>query len=327
MSRHQTLDAIERKKLCAAIDLPRLIARDEYVVIERGRSITTAFRPERTPSVSLTFKDGIWRWKDFGSGKGGDVLSYLRDIRELPFPEAVKELRELAGVHLPEYTPTPAKASSKASKPVHHPSMRPPSYAEMERLAKVRGVSVEAVEMMVLMGRLLFGQHYGHSAFFIGKGDYWQVKRLDGELWFGSSKCITASGTPPAWLSANTTANTTHVIAVEGLVGILEALEAYLRCGIPRSCGFVAAYNRTSKLTAAEARWLAGRKVLIISDNDEGGLEASEAWEQSILTFGGEVERVVPTSGKDLGDVIKASPDCLEPIRRFLHWTGPPSPK
>ncbi len=318
MSRHQTLDAIERKKLCAAVDLPRLIARDGYVIIEGGRSRTTAFRPEKTPSVSLTFKDGEWLWYDFGVGKGGDVLSYLRDIRELPFPEAVRELRSLAGAHLPEYTPTPAKASSKASKPVKHPEMHPPTCAEMERLARVRGVSVGAVEMMVLMGRLLFGQHYGHSAFFIGKGDYWQAKRLDGELWFGSSKCITASGTPPAWLSANTTANTTHVIAVEGLVGILEALEAYLRCGIPRSCGFVAAYNRSSKLTAAEARWLAGRKVLIISDNDPGGLEASASWEQSILTFGGEVERVVPTVGKDLGDALKHSPDPPEAFVRFL---------
>jgi hypothetical protein len=54
-------------------------------------------------------------------------------------------------------------------------------------------------------------------------------------------------------------------------------------------------------------------------------LKASAAWEAAIRTFGGEVERVIPTVGKDLGDVLKASPDCPDTVTRFLQ-SPPPSP-
>jgi hypothetical protein len=174
---------------------------------------------------------------------------------------------------------------------------------------------------------MAFGRLYGHSAFFLGKGDYWQAKRLDGELWFGSSKCITASGTPPSWLTVNLKDSTTHVVIVEGLVGVLEAVEAILRCGAGIGTVAVAgAYNRTSSLSGEQARYLSQRRTLIVADNDSGGLEAAARWQKTILLFGGEVERVVPLNGKDLGDVLKRSPDPLDAFLRFLPLQTAGSP-
>ena len=321
MARYQLLEPAERRELCGKVDLPRLIARDNYPVFEKGRSIKTMFRPEKTPSVSLTFKDGCWWWYDFGVGKGGDALCYLHEIRKLPFPEAVAELRGLAGVPLPDYTPSTPTPSRKAStKPQEPLRLREGTDRELEALAALRGVSVEAVTTLQSLRRLSFGRHCGHSAFFIGKGDYWQAKRLDGELWFGSGKCITASGNPPNFIAANFNPDTTtHIILLEGLVGILEGVEAVLRCC--DSLGTVAvvgSYNKCSRLTGEQARHLSQRRVLIVSDNDSGGLEASAAWEQSILLFGAEVERVAPTTEKDLGDVLKHSPDPPEAFARFF---------
>ncbi len=322
MSKYQPLEPDERRELCAKVDLRKLIARDGYVVIERGRSIKTAFRPEKTPSVSLTFKDGCWWWHDFGVGKGGDVLTYLHKIRELPFPEAVRELRSLAGVPLPDYTPSTPTPSRKASaKPQEPLRLREGTDRELEALARLRGVSVEAVTTLQSLGRLLFGRHYGHSAFFIGKGDYWQAKRLDGELWFGSGKCITASGNPPNFIAANFNPDTTtHVILLEGLVGILEGVEAALRCA--PSLGNVAvvgAYHKCSRLTGEQARKLSQRRVLIVSDNDSGGLDASAAWFNAITGYGGEAVREVPSTGKDLGDVLKAEVGAPGFVSQFLR--------
>jgi hypothetical protein len=314
-----SLEKHERKQLCAAVDLPRLIARDGYIITERGRSITTAFRPERTPSVSLTLKDGCWMWFDFGSREGGDVLSYLCNVRGLPFHEALNELRSLAGVSLPDYTATPAKASSKPSKLVQRPRLREGADEEVEALAELRGVSVWAVNTLQSLDRLAFGVWEGESAFFIHSGDYQQARRLNGKPWFDREGFKTYTiGTAPEWIGANLKPANTHVVVVEGPVGILEAVEAFHRTGITACCGFIGSYNSSSRLTAAQAQRLAGHKVLIVSDNDDGGLKASAAWEAAILTFGGEVERVVPTVGKDLGDVLKHSPDPPDAFVRFL---------
>jgi hypothetical protein len=191
----------------------------------------------------------------------------------------------------------------------------------VEALAALRGVSVEAVTTLQSLGRLLFGRHCGHSAFFIGGGDYWQAKRLDGELWFGSGKCITASGNPPNFIAANFNPDTTtHVILLEGLVGILEGVEAALRCA--PSLGNVAvvgAYNKCSRLTGEQARKLSQRRVLIVSDNDSGGLEASAAWFNAITGYGGEAEREVPTTCRDLGDILKADVGAPGFVSQFLR--------
>ena len=326
MARYQLLEPAERRELCGRVDLPRLIARDNYPVFEKGRSIKTMFRPEKTPSVSLTFKDGCWWWYDFGVGKGGDALCYLHEIRKLPFPEALAELRSLAGVPLPDYTPSTPTPSRKAStKPQEPLRLREGTDRELEALAALRGVSVEAVTTLQSLRRLSFGRYCGHSAFFIGGGDYWQAKRLDGELWFGSGKCITASGNPPNFIAANFNPDTTtHVILVEGLVGILEGVEAVLRCC--DSLGTVAvvgSYNKCSRLTGEQARKLSQRRVLIVSDNDEGGLEASTAWFNAITGYGGEAVREAPSSGKDLGDILKAEVGAPGFVSQFLRSSPP----
>ncbi len=53
------------------------------------------FRKEKTPSFHITYKqkDNIWVWKDFGEGRGGNVLDFVMRYRNENVGQALKFLR------------------------------------------------------------------------------------------------------------------------------------------------------------------------------------------------------------------------------------------
>src|ERR671926_1185681 len=56
------------------------------------------FHEERTPSFSVNAQDKLYYC--FGCGKGGDVISFVRETENLDFAEAVEWLAERSGVTL-----------------------------------------------------------------------------------------------------------------------------------------------------------------------------------------------------------------------------------
>ncbi|MDQ3643927.1 MAG: DNA primase [Actinomycetota bacterium] len=56
------------------------------------------FHEERTPSFSLDAERGLYHC--FGCGKGGDTIEFVMETEGLPFPEAVEQLAQDAGVEL-----------------------------------------------------------------------------------------------------------------------------------------------------------------------------------------------------------------------------------
>jgi DNA primase len=56
------------------------------------------FHMEKTPSLSINAEDGFFHC--FGCGKGGDVITFLRELEHLDFVEAVEKLAARAGVTL-----------------------------------------------------------------------------------------------------------------------------------------------------------------------------------------------------------------------------------
>lgn len=50
------------------------------------------FRTERTPSMSVTFKDGVWQWFDHGNGKCGSNIDLYMQLTGCSFKEAISEL-------------------------------------------------------------------------------------------------------------------------------------------------------------------------------------------------------------------------------------------
>jgi DNA primase len=83
------------------VDIVDLVGR--YVDLRRsGRNYSALcpFHQERTPSFNVNpERKG---YKCFGCGAGGDAISFVMEIEGHSFPEAVRKLAELYGVHLGE---------------------------------------------------------------------------------------------------------------------------------------------------------------------------------------------------------------------------------
>jgi len=75
----------------------------EHVVLKKaGRNYSglCPFHKEKTPSFTVSEEKQIFYC--FGCGAGGDVFSFLMNIQNLTFPEAMSQLAAKAGIPLPE---------------------------------------------------------------------------------------------------------------------------------------------------------------------------------------------------------------------------------
>lgn len=50
------------------------------------------FRDDTTPSLSISEKNGIYLWHDFGTKEGGDAIDFVQRYNKQTFPEAVRTL-------------------------------------------------------------------------------------------------------------------------------------------------------------------------------------------------------------------------------------------
>ena len=90
--------------------IDELVARNEisdvvssYVTLTRkGGNLwgLCPFHSEKTPSFSVSADKQIYHC--FGCGKGGGVISFIMEIENLPFPDAVRLLAQRAGLAMPE---------------------------------------------------------------------------------------------------------------------------------------------------------------------------------------------------------------------------------
>jgi hypothetical protein len=85
---------------------------------ERCRS---PFREDRNPSFSI-YKGGR-RWKDYGTGAGGDVIDFIAMARQISKGEATREFLDLAGV--PRGKPARSHAHARPRSPSRPPSPAP----------------------------------------------------------------------------------------------------------------------------------------------------------------------------------------------------------
>ena len=68
-------------------------------------------RTEQNPSFSVSYYKGRWTWKDWGSGKSGDTISFVQNYHGIEFLNAVRKLNN--GVSYA--TPSPAPAQRKSA--------------------------------------------------------------------------------------------------------------------------------------------------------------------------------------------------------------------
>jgi hypothetical protein len=199
----------------------------------------------------------------------------------------------------------------------------------MSQIARVRGVSVGAVALLVNHGILSVGVNRWLPAFFMEGPGIFQAKRMDGADWesetSGTFKVDTwkpeDGGEFPFGISCGIKPETKDVMIAEGIVGLLELVEAVLRAEDDsgeawEGVGIIGANSAASKLSAQQAAYLATRRVLILADAGDRGLEAAKAWRAAIKAAGGSA-RIRHFIVKDLRVALAASPACPPEITEF----------
>ena len=90
------------ERLKAQIDIAQVVG--EHVPLKRSGTTLKGLCPfhrEKTPSFTVNTAKQIFHC--FGCGKGGDVITFVREIERLDFVEAVKVLAERHGIPVPTF--------------------------------------------------------------------------------------------------------------------------------------------------------------------------------------------------------------------------------
>ncbi|MDE6500651.1 MAG: DNA primase [Ruminococcus sp.] len=100
------------EKLCRANPIESVIG--SYIPIQkkgRNYSCSCPFHSEKTPSFTV-FTD-TQSFYCFGCGAGGDVITFIKKIENLEFPEAIKLLAQRSGIEMPSYSGNSQNAQRK----------------------------------------------------------------------------------------------------------------------------------------------------------------------------------------------------------------------
>lgn len=316
-----------REKLQLAevrLPLPTLAQSLGLVVSERPGACRSPFREERRPSFSWRVAgDGRARWKDFGTGEGGDSPGFLAKATGLSNREAVVRYLELAGVSdtdsgpLPEIKPIapkpilPAKENPKLPSDLHAGTI-----AEVLELLELRDwdVPVEHLHEVSSLGFLRFGTWQGKRAWFLvdPAGRFFEARRMDGQKWENGAKSDSRGS--KSLLGAE--------LLKPGSVALLvEGAPDFLACSIYKSLGRkdktlfaddavpVAMLGAGVRLKDEDLERFKGVRVIILPHLDSAGRNARDTWKAQLRKAGASVgdvslESFVPPGAKDLSDTF-----------------------
>lgn len=150
-----------KELILAQTDIVELI--NSYVPLKRSGSQFRAncpFHNEKTPSFYVT--PSMQRYKCFGCQAGGDAIKFLMDFKNMPFPDALRELAQAAGVTIVEETSDPQaekhrkqrsrllEVQNKAARHMHQLLLTSPDAKHARAYLRGRGYGKEMAERWVV---------------------------------------------------------------------------------------------------------------------------------------------------------------------------------
>lgn len=197
------------------------------------------------------------------------------------------------------------------------PTLRLLSGSEIEAIARLRRLPVEGVWLAYLNGYLSGAMVEGHRCLVIREGTFAQARRFDGKPFLLSdgkqAKTKNLPGSQGAFLGRSWLgAPAMRVLLVEGAIALLEAASAHEIANPTEGWTILAATSASSRFSRDLdlLETLAGRRVRIVPDNDDAGLDAAAGWLADLEGAGCTVDAVtLPSDCKDFGPLV-ADPDC-----------------
>lgn len=214
------------------------------------------------------------------------------------------------------------KARMRQAWPEFH-ALKP---AGITAIARLRRIPPDGVDLARRWGFLKGANVEGHRCHIIHEGNFAQARRLDGQPFTKADappiKAKNLPGSEGAFIGHRWLGDTSNVLLVEGVIGLLEALAAFTLVNMPQSWSILAATSANSRFArdpALLAR-LAGRHVRIVPDGDEAGLNAAASWLADLEAAGAQADAVaLPDGFKDLGDIITTSETHPETLNALFQ--------
>jgi hypothetical protein len=292
-------------------------------------SCRSPFREDRKPSFSVS-KDGRL-FNDFTSGTGGDAIDFLREATGLSREAACRKFIELAGGAVS--SPLPVRTTSPASPQVRRkpflPMMTHGTAADFERLARLRNLSFEGIQLASERGLLWFAELRSFDSWIVTDGERVnaQARRLDGGTWDhlpGNPKAWTLRGSWASWPIGAREAQPFEAAAlVEGGGDLLAAFHFAFCEGRESEVAPVAMLGAAHRIHEDALPLLAGKRIRLFPHADSAGQEAAANWTRQLDAVGADVDafdfaglhRTDGAGVGDLNDLALISPDDFEAER------------
>ena len=221
-------------------------------------------------------------------------------------------LNDAETLHIPCTSGITSDEEKKAWLRESWPKFREPTLAEIETISRLRLLPGSALRTAADVGLLRVGDYEHAACYILTEGNFAQARRLDGlplPIRDGVSKAKNLPGAVGAFMGAGLLGEVSNVLLVEGCIGLLEALGS-IALADAHGWTAIAATSASSRFHRAPdlLTRLKGRRVRIVPDADEAGLEAAATWLADMENAGAFVDAIkVPPECKDLGPIVSDS--------------------
>ena len=308
------------------------LARESYSIFQAWRdlrltgepkaSCRSPFRDERTASFSI-HEDGR-KWKDHGTGDGGDVADFVAAALGGNLTDAREWLQERLGIDRPP--PEPPRPATGNPQSVQYPAplieLPTPS---LYTFASRRGYSQAGAWTMQKAGFLRFARVPWQGAdvrcFVVREPNdrAAEIRRLDNGL-FGERKAFPLRGVCKAWPIGTAAVMDSDpgqgVLIIEGATDFLTGIDLYSRfrkAGGSESWLMLGILGAMVRNLAPELlAILHCRRVRLVPDADEAGRTMGEHFRRMLPHS----ELIELPAGCDLTDMAKAGIDPCEIFNR-----------
>ena len=296
---------------------------------EPNVSCRSPFREDRKPSFSVS-RDGLL-FNDFASGAGGDAIDFLQLATGLSREAACRKFIEMAGgavsssLPVKRTPPAPPQARQRPSPP----PMRRGTAADFRRLARLRNLSPEGIQLAGGRGLLWFAELRGFDSWIVTDGERLnqQARRMDGGTWAhlpDHPKAWTLRGSWASWpIGAKEAKPFEKVALVEGGPDLLATFHFIYCEDREAEVAPVAILGAANSIPEDALQLLGGKIIRLFPHTDEAGREAAERWARQLASVGAEVDafdfaglhQMNGAPVGDLNDLAYISPDDFEAER------------
>lgn len=238
-------------------------------------SCKSPFRSER--NASFWISEDHRRWKDFGTGEGGDSTDFVAKALSISLPEAAKYIIE-------NNTEVNTKQTIKVKSKPLFPDLSKGHEYDWKELAKIRSLQYQTILDCVELGLVRFLDYENVRCWCITDDDRLaaQVRKLDGTLFENGAKAITLKGSWASWPVGIGHEKSGIIWLCEGGPDLLAAREFANKLGFKIGIRLVTMLGAGQVIQKESLKFFAHSKVLIMAHNDKSGHEALDRWSEQL---------------------------------------------